>query len=599
MRVPTTVLFTLLILGALPAPGGVAAAAGQVPASEVPEEAAGPEAAAVACDHGALADLEVIDLHAHVLNLDYVPLKGLFYSVGVPWPLAGKLARLLHGATPTIDPTAAPRPAAIPPAEELAGMSREQLTARVEDRLLAHDPGAVERLERYRPRLSKALARHRLREAVEADAALAAEPARQEAVEQTLERQYAAQTGTDLLAELLYLTLLRDEGDPESMLVATDVEPASVRGTLRTIEVLMSDEAAIVAQAQRDFPEVDLFVHHMMDMERVYDDRPPLPFAEQIRHARWLGEAFPGRLAAFVAFDPFRRDFALVDQGVAAGAAGVKFYPPAGYRPRSTPVPPKPKLRIPITASLAQRRQYRSRYRDFDGPRIDALTLEFFTQAAERGVPIFSHQTDQGLEAHKGCGRLMGEPCHWQKVFRKLAEESGGAEDPSPLTVIFAHSGGTGSWIAGDAEGWRSSFALQAYNLCVTYENVYCDLGFAPPILDAEGPANFARRLERLLSKPVDPARPIPDDLCAATEEVAPRYDLGTKLVYGSDWLVMRHARRADAACRFNEAFQAPALQPYRAAFFGGNARRALGMEPAPPAAQSPGAPPPGAAPMQ
>lgn len=63
------------------------------------------------------------------------------------------------------------------------------------------------------------------------------------------------------------------------------------------------------------------------------------------------------------------------------------------------------------------------------------------------------------------------------------------------------------------------------------------------------------------------------------TEEVEPRYDLGTKLVYGSDWLVMRDARRADAACRFDEAFEAPALEPYRAAFFGGNARRALGVD--------------------
>ena len=70
------------------------------------------------------------------------------------------------------------------------------------------------------------------------------------------------------------------------------------------------------------------------------------------------------------------------------------------------------------------------------------------------------------------------------------------------------------------------------------------------------------------------------------------------KLVYGSDW-VMRHARRGDAACRFNEALQTFALLPYRAAFFGGNARRALGLEPAPPVAQSPAAPPPGAAPMQ
>ena len=593
MRVPTTVLFTLLILGALPAPGDAAAAAGQEPASEVPEEAAGLEAAAVACDHGALADLEVIDLHAHVLNLDYVPLKGLFYGVGIPWPLAGKLARLLHGATPTIDPTAAPRPAAIPPAEELAGMSREQLTARVEDRLLAHDPGAVERLERYRPRLSKALARHRLREEVEADAALAAEPVRQETVQQTLERQYAAQSGTDLLAELLYLTLLRDEEDPASILLAPAAEPASVRGVFRTIEVLMSDEAEIVARAKQDFPEVDLFVHHMMDLERVYDDPPPLSFGDQIRHAQWLGRAFEGQLAMFVAFDPFRRGYALANQGLAAGAAGVKFYPPSGYRPRSTPLPPKPKLRVPITASWGQRDQYRSRYRDFDGPKIDALTLEFFAHAASKGVPIFSHHTDQGLEAHRGYGRQMGEPCHWQKVFRKLAEEADGEEDPPPLTVILAHSGGPGSWIANDAEGWRSPFALQAYNLCVTYENVYCDLGFAPPILDADGPGNFARRLERLLSKRVDPARPIPEDLCAVTEEVEPRYDLGTKLVYGSDWLVMRDARRADVACRFDEAFEAPALEPYRAAFFGGNARRALGMAPAPPAQ------PPGAVPMQ
>ena len=76
-------------------------------------------------------------------------------------------------------------------------------------------------------------------------------------------------------------------------------------------------------------------------------------------------------------------------------------------------MPPKPKLRVPITASRAQRAQYRSRYRDFDGPKIDALTLRFFAHAASKGLPIFSHHTDQGLDAHRGYGRQMGEPCHW------------------------------------------------------------------------------------------------------------------------------------------------------------------------------------------
>ena len=106
-----------------------------------------------------------------------------------------------------------------------------------------------------------------------------------------------------------------------------------VRGTIRALKVLMSREDAIIKQAMADFPQVDVFVHHMMDMERPYDDRPPLLFPDQIRHAAWLNGQNPEKLVFTVAFDPFRRGRDFVDDGIGEGARGAKFYPPSGYRP--------------------------------------------------------------------------------------------------------------------------------------------------------------------------------------------------------------------------------------------------------------------------
>jgi hypothetical protein len=544
-------------------------------------------AAQAACDPAHLEGLYIVDAHSHFFNLDYLPEKGMLYRYGVPWPVAGLVAALLHGATPTIDPDGTAAPAASLDLGLLDALDEQQLKAYLSDELLDGEPTALFFLKMFKPSLRSALVRQRLFEAVAADPSLKADEARKEAKEQDIRGQYDGRSTPELVLELTYLTLMRGDDDADSLYSDADASATKerVRGAMRTLKLLMSPESAIVDQAAKDFPQVDLFVHHMMDMERPYDDRPPLEFEGQIRHARWLNDHYnakpapsPGpKLAFFVAYDPFRRDADLVWEGEGQGARGIKFYPPSGYRPADTVVPEEPKRTFPVTASHAQRKQWDARYDGWDEAAIDEQNQAVFQEAVTRSLPIFSHQNDSGFAVgdtwgQVDYGELMGAPCHWQRLLDTM--------DPPP-TVILAHAGGTGAWFNEHSDGWSERYALQAYNLCVSYPTVYCDFGGASRILEEDERLEFVDRLEHLTGlKANAPSGHAPGDLCARTTEVSYRkYELEDKILYGSDWLVSLEDDREDYLCRFGEAFKPNTpLGKHRQKFFGGNAKAAFGL---------------------
>lgn len=93
-----------------------------------------------------------------------------------------------------------------------------------------------------------------------------------------------------------------------------------------------------------EYPKADLFVHHMMDMEKGYGELPARPFAEQMTRMMKLDRSFEGKLLHFVAFEPFRRETSLenVKLGLGAGADGVKIYPPTGHRATNNAIPRRP-----------------------------------------------------------------------------------------------------------------------------------------------------------------------------------------------------------------------------------------------------------------
>ena len=74
-------------------------------------------------------------------------------------------------------------------------------------------------------------------------------------------------------------------------------------------------------------------------------------------------------------------------------------------------------------------------------------------------------------------------------------------------------------------------------------------------MLDAASRDNFAARLKSLVKIDVDQSRKIPRNLCKLGTNAEPRYQIGDKIVYGSDWLVSTEADRADFACSFDMFF--------------------------------------------
>lgn len=99
-----------------------------------------------------------------------------------------------------------------------------------------------------------------------------------------------------------------------------------------------------------------------------------------------------GRMLAFVAFDPSRdKGLDIIKYAVALGAAGVKFYPPNGYRASSN-----------------------------DKPEIEKAADALFAYCAANGIPVFTHCNLQGFEAKIGKSGCNSDP----KVLGRNAQET-------------------------------------------------------------------------------------------------------------------------------------------------------------------------------
>ena len=144
----------------------------------------------------------------------------------------------------------------------------------------------------------------------------------------------------------------------------------------------------------------------------------------------------------------------------------------------------------------------------------------------------------------------MSDPAFWRDVL---------SEFPT-LRLALAHAGGGESWFSDHAWDGARDFDQRAWDLATRFPNVYLDLSYSDEILEAGARAALRRRLAALL--PAQPGRP---------------HALGDKLVYGSDWhMVGVLDGRREIFAELQRLFADPALAPYRARFFAGNAARFL-----------------------
>jgi predicted TIM-barrel fold metal-dependent hydrolase len=330
----------------------------------------------------------------------------------------------------------------------------------------------------------------------------------------------------------------------------------------RFIYFLQRDEIALRKDLTiSEFPNVDLFVHHMMDLAPVYGQHPDghelLDFpTDQVERMRHFDRISDGKFIHFVAFSPYRArtdhgiDFEEawrpVQDALNRGAWGVKFYPPSGYRATGNHIP----FRCWLVPTL--RRQWEARYQGFSNKELDGLMLKFFERCVQRDIPIFSHAGYGEFQAAAGYGPKNANPEFWNRLLMQHPHLG-------KLRLCLGHAGGENYWYS---EGKYRQWGKDVVDLCLRYPNIYCEFGASDGITRGEDPSNqliFANRLLEIIEK---------------------KAEFGYKIIYGSDWFMpMDIQPRTSFFNAYRQVFLTDALIKYYKEFFCRNAIRFLKIE--------------------
>ncbi len=477
VRVPTCrVCLAIALIAAAQSPIGVLA--------EIPKTADWPA-------------VKVIDVHTHIFNARDLPLVGVLNALGAPRKVAEIAAWAMNKATPKDDKE-----------------PRREVSMNLVER-----PEIEDLSEPDRETLLDYVGRNR-----QAPLRAAAEFLR-------------VKPDVTLLAE----TLAKIGFPPDERVVAYIVIRKLVNGTelgkalrgyVRFIGIMTRQHGEIVAALRHTYPQVDLFVHHMMDMQWAYDDRPQVDFSDQIVAMQKVDRAFPGTVLHFSAFDPIRRASAvpLAERAVKDySAVGLKVYPPSGYRAAKNAFYKFPSPRN--GADKWEMGRWKSRYEprndNWSESKLDGTLQDAFFYAAKERVPLFTHCTPGGFEAVRAQGNvpgygMMADPFFWASVLSRSANKG--------LRLCFGHSGGEAYWFSDPAndpvsrknkppgDPWQ--FGNQVVDLCLTYPDVYCEVGYLDGVLDPKQAAVLVRRLQSVIDLPSKDGK----------------WRFGEKLMYGTDW---------------------------------------------------------------
>lgn len=242
-------------------------------------------------------------------------------------------------------------------------------------------------------------------------------------------------------------------GDPAYGIMA--VARTGLGGYLQFIGNFTSRERTLARQAFQNNSRALVFVAAMMDIDTPFRGKSRFDYARAIaRHANLrnvVADEHRRLLLPFVAFDAYRpNSFEMVELALnALGFAGVKFYPPLGYRASGND---------------------RSELECVTPGELNARCARLFDYCEEHQIPILTHCGPGGMELDRGRTGLNSDPVFWSPVLSRCPD----------LRLCFAHAGGEGIWRdpRDDAAGAAATprpWIGALLELANKYTNVYFD----------------------------------------------------------------------------------------------------------------------------
>ncbi|WP_178988503.1 amidohydrolase family protein [Winogradskyella schleiferi] len=309
---------------------------------------------------------------------------------------------------------------------------------------------------------------------------------------------------------------------------------------LKWFRFMMRSEKYIYNNLIQNYDNIGLFIFHMMDADKFFHGKRKhsatagFSIDYKIEKMQKLIKHSEGKLIGFVPFNPKRKDgLKLVVEALKFdGFKGVKFYPPLGYRATLNP-----------------------------NNTIEKRIDKFFKYCETNNVPVFTHCTPTGFEAVPKVSGLNSDPYYWEQLLKTYPD----------LILCLGHAGGVEGWFDPfeenqlfpreiDANGNDIlTYAEKVYNLCISYKNVYCEVAFLDHVHNTEQKKNFKKRLKYLL------------------ELQTPNYLFKNKIMYGSDFhILFNHGIQYNYHDQYLEILKDIALQELIDKFFFKNAEAYL-----------------------
>lgn len=393
----------------------------------------------------------MIDVHAHVFNLAYIPIESVLEAWSVPAPLAKPAARILDRLT-RVD------------GDEASLLDGVLLQAFVPEIEVATSDLVLD-----------------IARTVSSNDLAAVSDWVAEGVTYLDSIDLAARANDYPVSVLLEAGLLGTNRERLARIVrAIGRFVGGGTETLRWLILMLNRESVLVHHLLSLWDDSSLFVHHLADMaplDRTGHSRF-LYATDQIDRLAELTTAHHGRLYAVVAYCPSRDD--AVDIAARAlghrGYIGVEFCPPNDDEPVGT---------------VGQ-----NDFTESTASQVAKRNLELFNLCVQHDVPLFAYCVPNEVEGVSPTDGARVSPGRWRLVLE--------LDGLSPLRLCLSHSGGGAAWTvphstAGDNE-WERSWACDVVSLCTRYPNVYCSFGHPECVFDDELRAKFVRRLERVVA---------------------------------------------------------------------------------------------------